>query len=60
MGSNDKYDFSFKNFSIEVKTTLDETMSFEIKHSQIFNDKLVFLALFNIQSDNSGYSISEL
>lgn len=60
IGSNDKYDFCFKNFSIEVKTTLDETMSFEIKHSQIFNDKLVFLALFNIQSDNSGYSISEL
>ncbi|MBR4486514.1 hypothetical protein IKS57_04070 [bacterium] len=35
-------------------------MEFEIKHSQIFNDKVNYLALFNIQSDNSGYSIDEL
>lgn len=60
IGTNDKYDFSFKNFNIEVKTTSDETMEFEIKHSQIFNDKLNYLALFNIQSDNSGYTMSDL
>ena len=60
IGTNDKYDFCFKNFNIEVKTTSNENMLFEIKHSQIFNDKINFLALLNIQNDNSGCSISEL
>ena len=60
LGSTDKYDFSFPAFNIEVKTTVKEGMRFEIKHSQIFNEKDNFVAVINIDNDNSGMSVSEI
>ena len=60
LGTNDKYDFSLRDFNLEVKTTTKESMIFEIKHSQIFNEKTNYIALIRIQNDNSGLSIADL
>lgn len=60
LGSIDKYDFSFEHFNIEVKTTLKDGMCFNIKHSQIFNNKNNYIAVINITNDNSGQSLSDI
>ena len=60
LGSIDKYDFSLPKYNIEVKTTVKEGMRFEIKHSQIFNEKENFIAVINIDNDNSGSTVEEI
>ena len=60
LGTNDKYDFAFPKFNIEVKTTSKESTSFEIKHSQIFNEKNNYVAVVNVQNDNSGITVADL
>ena len=59
-GSNDKYDFSLKDFNIEVKTSVKDNMIFRIKHKQIFNEKHNFVVVINVEQDNSGYTLSDL
>ncbi len=59
-GSNDKYDFSLKEFNIEVKTSVKDNMIFNIKHKQIFNEKQNFIIVINAEQDNSGQSLFEL
>lgn len=60
VGSTDKYDFSFKEFNVEVKTTSKEGKRFLLKHSQIFNGKKNYICVININQDNSGLSLSDL
>lgn len=59
-GSTDKYDFSLKNFNIEVKTTTKDSMIFNIKHKQIFNEKHNYVVVINVEPDNSGESLHDL
>lgn len=59
-GSNDKYDFSLKNFNIEVKTSVKDNMIFSIKHKQLFNEKQNFVVVINAEQDNSGQTLSDL
>lgn len=59
-GSTDKYDFSFKKFNVEIKTTIKDDMRFAIKHNQIFNEKNNYIVVINVDTDNSGYSVSDL
>lgn len=60
LGSNDKYDFSCPNANIEIKTTTKAEMVFSLKHSQIFNDCKNYIAVINIDLDNSGLSVADL
>ena len=59
-GSTDKYDFSFRMFNVEIKTTAKADMRFAIKHSQIFNDKNNYVVVINIDQDNSGVTVADL
>ncbi len=60
LGTFDKYDFSFPTINVEIKTTSKETMSFEIKHNQLFNENRNYAVVIQIQNDNSGLSVSDL
>lgn len=57
-GLNSKYDFQFGFMNIEVKSTSNESNTFNIKHSQIFNDKNNLLVL--IKLIKGGIAIKEL
>jgi len=56
----DKYDFSFNELNMEVKSTIKDNLIFKIKHSQIFNDKNNYVMVVNLESDNSGFSMKDL
>lgn len=60
LGSSDKYDFSFGNFNLEIKSTIKNSNIFVIKHSQIFNNSINYIAVINIELDNSGESLIDL
>lgn len=60
-GVNSKYDFSLKNFNIEIKTSVKENTVFMIKHNQLFNKEENYIGLVSIkESGNSGISLKEL
>ncbi len=57
---NDKYDFVFNTFNIEVKTTIKEDLRFILKHNQVFNEKNNYVLIVKASVDNSGYSLAEI
>lgn len=60
-GSNDIYDFTFKNnFNLEIKTTVKDDNVFNIKHKQLFNSDINYIIINNIQENPSGFSIQDL
>lgn len=60
-GTFSKYDFSFVDFNLEVKTSTENTTNYIIKHAQLFNDSRNFIALVKIEKvDNGGCSLNEL
>lgn len=59
-GSLDKYDFTFSNSNIEVKTTLSEDFCINIKHDQLFNNDTNYLVYVIIEKNLRGETINEL
>lgn len=60
IGINSKFDFSFPNLNIEVKTTCKSEQEFNIKHSQIFNNQNNYVAIINVFETGEGESIASL
>ncbi len=60
-GINSKYDFSLKDFNIEIKTSEKDNTIFKLKHNQLFNNEENYIGLVSIkESGNSGISLKEL
>ncbi len=59
-GVRTKYDFSFANANIEVKTTTKREQLVRLKHDQLFNGDHNYLALIHIEESPSGVSVDEL
>ncbi len=59
-GNNSKFDFSFPNFNIEVKTSEKNEMKFLLKHSQIFNNQKNYIAVISIIETGNGESLDKL
>jgi hypothetical protein len=49
-GSSSKYDFSLKNFNLEIKTTSSKNKMIDIKHYQIFNNENNILGTVKIST----------
>lgn len=60
LGALDKYDFSFKNFNLEVKSTVKKSNIFTLKHNQVFNGSTNYISIINLELDNSGETLSDL
>ena len=59
-GTYSKYDISLPKLNIEVKTSVTDSTSFKIKHSQIFNGDNNIIALVSIRtSEMTGASLEE-
>lgn len=58
-GIYSKYDFSFNQKNIEVKTA-NSIKNVYIKHSQIFNKEQNYLAVALVENNNSGISLKDL
>lgn len=59
-GSSSKYDFSLKNFNLEIKTTSSKNKMIDIKHYQIFNNENNILGTVNLITSKQGKNIIEL
>lgn len=59
-GSNGKYDFVFKGYNLEVKSTASEEGIVEIKHLQLFNSDQNYLAVVLLEKNNAGISTNQL
>lgn len=60
-GSHSKLDFSCSNGNIEVKTTSKESLSFSIKHGQLFGDESKnYLVAISAESNNSGQTVEAI
>lgn len=59
-GSNGKYDFVFKGYNLEVKSTTSEEGIIEIKHLQLFNSDKNYLAVVLLEKNNAGISTNQL
>ena len=59
-GANSKFDFSFKNLNIEVKTTTKNDLVFKLKHSQIFNNQNNFVCVVSLIETGIGDTLSSL
>lgn len=59
-GSNDIYDFGFKTFNCEIKTTLNDENIFKIKHKQLFNSDTNYIIINNIYESPTGMSIQKI
>lgn len=59
-GSSSKYDFSFNDFNLEVKTSEKNDKIFTIKHDQLFNDDKIYVALVNAEDNPSGKSMFDI
>ncbi|MDD4156816.1 MAG: PD-(D/E)XK motif protein, partial [Candidatus Cloacimonetes bacterium] len=53
-GINSKFDFCFKNFNIEVKTTTKSEQKFLLKHSQIFNNQNNYVCVVSLIETGEG------
>ena len=60
ISSNDKYDFVFNQYPLEVKTTNSNDKLLTLKHNQIFNDQEKILAGVFCENNNSGMSVNDL
>lgn len=59
-GSTSKFDFSFPNYNVEVKTTIKTEPIFTIKHDQIFNNQNNYVAIVNIIENGNGIDVITL
>lgn len=59
-GSFSQYDFSGKNVCLEVKTTSSDDKRILIKHQQIFNNNLCYLAVVHCSLFDGGETIEEV
>lgn len=60
-GANSKLDFVTPYMNIEVKTSQNDQLLFQVKHTQIFeNPSLTYLAAISISENNSGSTLEEL
>lgn len=59
-GGNSKFDFSFENFNIEVKTSTSSDMTFLLKHNQIFNNQANYIAIVSLIDAGEGESLETL
>lgn len=60
ISSNDKYDFVFNQYPLEIKTTNSNDKLLTLKHNQIFNDQEKILAGVFCENNNSGMSVNDL
>lgn len=60
IASNDKYDFAFNQYPLEVKTTNSKEKLLTLKHNQIFNNQEKILAGVFCENNNSGMSVNDL
>lgn len=60
VGSKSKFDFSFPEFNIEVKTSTKSEMKFLLKHDQIFNNQKNYIAIISLIETGEGESIDSL
>lgn len=58
--NNDKYDFVFNQYPLEVKTTKSKEKLLTLKHDQIFNNQEKILVGVFCESNNSGISVYDL
>lgn len=59
-GAFSKYDFCFEKFNLEIKTTTNDSTTYQIKHSQLFNDNRNYIGLVKIEHNDIGLSLKEL
>lgn len=60
-GAYSRYDFSFGNNNLEVKTTTNDSTNYLIKHSQLFNGGNNYICLIRIEKvDSGGDSLKDL
>ena len=59
-GSGSKFDFSFKNFNLEVKTTTGSEMKFLLKHDQIFNNQKNYICVISLIETGEDDSLESL
>ena len=59
-GTNSKFDFSFKNSNLEIKTTIKSELAFEIRHSQIFNNQNNYIGVCSLIETGEGESLQSL
>lgn len=59
-GTNSKFDFSFLNSNLEIKTTTKSEMVFELKHSQIFNNQNNYIGVVSLIETGEGESLDSL
>lgn len=60
VGTESKYDFTFDQLNIEVKTTTRHEMIPKIKHDQIFNEDNNVLCFCQIEKSPVGITLNEL
>lgn len=60
VSSNDKYDFVFNQYPLEVKTTNSKDKLLTLKHNQIFSNEEKILAGVFCENNNAGMSINDL
>lgn len=60
ISSNDKYDFVFNQYPLEVKTTNSKDKLLTLKHNQIFNNQEKILAGVFCENNNAGMSVHDL
>ena len=60
VGSKSKFDFSFPEFNLEVKTSTKNEMTFLLKHDQIFNNQKNYIAIVSLIETGEGYNIDSL
>lgn len=60
ISSNDKYDFVFNQYPLEVKTTNSNDKLLTLKHNQIFNNQEKILVGVFCENNNSGMSVNDL
>lgn len=60
VGNYSKFDFTFDNFNIEVKTTVKDEMTYSIKHSQLFNSQKVYIAIISLIETGTNYTLNNL
>ena len=60
-GTSSRLDFACSYANFEVKTTLTDSLSFTIKHNQLFtNPKRNYLVAVSLEENNSGRTLEEL
>jgi len=58
--STDKYDISYNDSVIEVKTTTSNLYNVKIKHDQLFGREGVILAAVRVAESNAGVTLKSL